>query len=291
MKDVSIKLKNLKARYFHFYLYCKWFPETKELLRRNEQYKNKYKGERCFILGNGPSLKTEDLSLLRDEYVFTVNQAVRLPQFKDIKSTFHVWADGNFFKIDKNKPEDMEQLNVMLSVGDENPEVQCFFPIDQHQFIKEFDIDKKINTNYFLINQTFYDDYNNEFDLTKPIPVFHAVVLYCISMAVYMGFSEIYLLGCDNTGIIVNIKSFLHENDNDDYGYDVSENDKKRMEAMLEKAGVEAYLESHLLATKNFRRLYKYCSDRNIKLVNCSSQTVIDSIPRKRMIDVLQNKY
>ena len=290
MKDVSIKLKNLKARYFHYFLMCKWFPETRELLRRNEQYKNKFKGERCFILGNGPSLKTDDLSLLKNEYVFTVNQSVRLPQFKDIKSNFHFWADENFFKIDKNKPEDMELLDTMLSVSDGNPDIQCFFPVQQMQFINHFEIDKHMNVNYFYSNQVLYDGYDKEMDFTKPIPGFGTVVHWCIAMAVYMGFSEIYLLGCDNTGIVVNIKSLLRTNDDTDYGYEVSENEKKRLEALLERNNLEAYLKTYLLTVQDYRRLYKYCSDRNIKLVNCSSQTVIDSVPRKSLTDVLSQK-
>lgn len=37
---------------------------------RLEQYRNKHAGERCFILGNGPSLKKTDLSLLKREISF-----------------------------------------------------------------------------------------------------------------------------------------------------------------------------------------------------------------------------
>jgi len=35
---------------------------------------NKHQGERCFILGNGPSLKHTDLSLLKDEITFGMNR-------------------------------------------------------------------------------------------------------------------------------------------------------------------------------------------------------------------------
>lgn len=34
-----------------------------------------HRGERCFIIGNGPSLKTMDLSPLRDEFTFGLNRA------------------------------------------------------------------------------------------------------------------------------------------------------------------------------------------------------------------------
>ena len=36
--------------------------------------KDKHRGQRCFIIGNGPSLKQTDLSLLRDEVTFGVNR-------------------------------------------------------------------------------------------------------------------------------------------------------------------------------------------------------------------------
>jgi hypothetical protein len=38
-------------------------------------FKNKHTGEKCFILGSAPSLKMEDLSLLKDEYVFLTNRS------------------------------------------------------------------------------------------------------------------------------------------------------------------------------------------------------------------------
>lgn len=37
-------------------------------------FNNLHKGERCFILGNGPSLNRTDLDLLKDEYTFGMNR-------------------------------------------------------------------------------------------------------------------------------------------------------------------------------------------------------------------------
>lgn len=37
-------------------------------------YHNRHRGDRCFIIGNGPSLKHTDLSLLRDETTFGMNK-------------------------------------------------------------------------------------------------------------------------------------------------------------------------------------------------------------------------
>ena len=37
-------------------------------------YKNKFAGERCFVVGNGPSLNNMDMSKLSDEYTFGMNR-------------------------------------------------------------------------------------------------------------------------------------------------------------------------------------------------------------------------
>ena len=43
------------------------------------------------------------------------------------------------------------------------------------------------------------------------IPSFTTVVQYCIIVAIYMGFNEIYLLGCDSTGIVATINCALNQ--------------------------------------------------------------------------------
>lgn len=259
-------------------------------LGRNKKLENKYSGKRCFILGNGPSVKQQDLSLLSDEYVFTVNQAARNESFGKIKSNFHFWADANFFMIDENKPEDMELLETMKNVNKDNKDIQVFFPLEQKGFVEKFGIDKSLNVNYFLTRLYMTENYKRNIDFTKPIPSFGTVVQWCVIAAVYMGFSEIYLMGCDNTSLMVTMKSALKINDDQDYGYSVTENEKKRMESIVQRNGLEAYTESYLETLKGYRKLYNYCSKRGIKLVNCSAQTVIDSVPRENYEDVIARR-
>ena len=49
----------------------------KQFLKENRKYKDINKGQRCFILGNGPSLNLYDLSVLSNETVFAVNEFVK----------------------------------------------------------------------------------------------------------------------------------------------------------------------------------------------------------------------
>jgi hypothetical protein len=49
-------------------------PWRRESVRRLAALKDIHRGQRCFIIGNGPSLKRTDLSLLKDEFTFGMNR-------------------------------------------------------------------------------------------------------------------------------------------------------------------------------------------------------------------------
>ncbi len=64
--DGSKRLKEIPNAYFH-----SWRKQSRnELLK----FHNIHQGKRCFIVGNGPSLKQTDLSKLKNEYTFGMNR-------------------------------------------------------------------------------------------------------------------------------------------------------------------------------------------------------------------------
>ncbi len=268
----------------------KAFPDAKVELARNAVFKDTKKGKRCFVLGNGPSLRTEDLTQLVNEDVITVNQAARHPDFSAMRTNFHFWADPNFFVVDENRPEDLDLLEIMKKVNTDDNKPICFFPFMQKKFVKKHKLDEVLTVHYFHSSAPIPDDFDGEIDCSRVTPGFHTVVMWGISLAIYMGYSEIYLLGVDTTSILVNIKSFLQQNDSSDYAYDISENEKLRLERMLQRQSLENQARSFWFTLKQYRNLFNYCSNRGIKLVNCSSSTLIDSVPRKSLTDVLSGK-
>jgi len=53
-------------------------PDSLSSRRDLARLKNSLRGRRCFILGNGPSLRQTDLKLLRDEFTFGLNRVYLL---------------------------------------------------------------------------------------------------------------------------------------------------------------------------------------------------------------------
>lgn len=60
------RLPNLPAAYLN--------PARRDSIARLAALRDRHRGERCFILGNGPSLKRTDLSKLRNETTFGLNR-------------------------------------------------------------------------------------------------------------------------------------------------------------------------------------------------------------------------
>ena len=103
--------KKLYSKIFSFLKWLKISKNEKKELEKNEEFKNKHLGKRCFIIGNGPSIKNVDLTLLSKEITFTVNQMPRMENFKNIQTNYHIWSDRRFF-IDN-----VEIINIMKNVN------------------------------------------------------------------------------------------------------------------------------------------------------------------------------
>ncbi len=51
-----------------------WHPWRRESIRRLRALKDAHRGQRAFIIGNGPSLRNTDLTRLREEFTFGLNR-------------------------------------------------------------------------------------------------------------------------------------------------------------------------------------------------------------------------
>ena len=261
--------------------------EYVKILKTNKIFKNLFNESRCFILGNGPSLNSVDFTKLSDEYVFTVNQIARRNDFNSLKSNFHFFADTFFYNLDETK-EDAEVLDVIKRVKTHDNNPMVFFPINAFEFIKKNGLDKELDIHFFKSELIFGDFFEQDINYSKVVPSFNTVVQWCISMAIYMGFKEIYLLGCDNTGIISTVKSVLKE-DVSEYTYDMTDNERKRMQKMLNENTLYEHALSYAYTLKGYSDLKKYCDKRGIRLYNCSNPTVIGSIEKISLDKVLKD--
>lgn len=254
-------------------------------LNANHELENIHKGKRCFVIGNAPSLNTQDLSVLKDEIVLTVNQISRNKQFKSLNTNYHFWADPGFFK-ENSKEGDKELLEVMMSVNTDGNRPVCFFPLEAKEFVSNKKLDQILNVRYFVPGHILFDQYK-KIDFSGMIPGMNTVVQYAIMLGIYMGCTEIYLLGCDCTGILSYIETKT-DSGNFEYAYDISQAEAERMKAMLGGVSCEQTFYGWAKIFEGYRLLGEYCKQKGVQLINVTNGGILDCLPRKKFENVVK---
>lgn len=152
--------------------------------------------------------------------------------------------------------------------------------------VKQFQLGKELNINYFQ-QGWYYISEKHDVDFTKFTPAFSSVVHYLICLAVYMGFKEIYLLGCDCTSIVTIIDNYLGKGENAQYAYAISANEKRRMEKVQQLTKVRDELQSTIRLFDDYERLLRYCTARGVSLYNATNPTLLDTVPKVDINEVL----
>ncbi|MFL0165442.1 6-hydroxymethylpterin diphosphokinase MptE-like protein [Candidatus Clostridium helianthi] len=184
------------------------FSNTEDLFGENRnpelsKYKDIHKGERCFIIGNGPSIRTEDLEKLceKNETTFACNQIYKV--YDKVK-----WRP-DYFVMQDNKCI-IEFYNEVLAT------VECTKFIGD--YIKDiWDGRETHNLEKIHMRAQSYLPHMPGFssDIVNGVYEGWNVIYSSIQIAAYMGFEEIYIIGVD-----MKFTANLKENSNhfiDDY--------------------------------------------------------------------------
>ena len=213
-----------------------------KIVEKKEHYKNLYEGQRCFILGNGPSLNKTNLDLLRDEYTFGCNKISLLYTARNWHPSFYVMVSSDIWRHDW-----LFSTSESVKLG-----IPCFLNKEHttyNQTVKSFFDDcKKLNSVYKIRvvggrKGYPYADGCWSSDPMATATKWGTILLTCFQLAVYMGFKEIYLLGCD-LGFAPGTSNFdpkYNPTHFDKHGDIHSHEAHVLAKRMTEKAGVKVY--------------------------------------------------
>jgi hypothetical protein len=159
---------------------------------RLRKLKDRHAGKRCFIIGNGPSIKEQNLLPLKDEYTFAVNWFVLHPHFQELDIKYFcvsdpwlLWARG----------EAAADLMCPLSESKST----LFFERRGRPVIERSGLFLDRELYYLWMHwNTKVESGVMSLDIADRVLHGRSVIInFCIPVAYYMGFSKIYLLGCD----------------------------------------------------------------------------------------------
>lgn len=151
-------------------------------------YKDKYDGRRCVIIGNGPSLKPEDLDRLKGEITFASNRIYNLYDKTDWRPTFLCAQDHVVLEsICEHLPQVALQ-SEMLILAASAYEIceQAVADVENLIWMPLRYIPPRNDRYHFSVNAV------------KEVIEGLTITYSCMQLAAYMGFREIYLLGVDH---------------------------------------------------------------------------------------------
>jgi N-acetylneuraminate synthase len=170
--------------------------ERLQTVMLNGRLKDRHAGQRCFILATGPSIKKQPLRHLAGEHCIAVSNFFVHPDYKAIKPAYHCIAPFH-----PPITEDGWQ-SWMTEVAQSTGGATMLFGLR--------DLERNDRPGCFDGREKFYLSFGasveqleaHGLDLTRLVPQPQSVTIMALYAALYMGFSEIYLLGCDHDWIL-----------------------------------------------------------------------------------------
>jgi hypothetical protein len=259
--------------------------------------KNHPKSSICFVLGNGPSLKTDidrQLDLLQQGEVFCVNDFAKSELYALIQPNYYViadpasWNNVNSDRADRLRAELYEQI-----ISKTFWPLKIFVPFQAKNFFEAIFSTSK-NITLICFNSTSLNDdvsiAHLLYDLGVCMPRVQNVLIAALYLTLRIGYKKVILLGADhswhqtleldseNRVCIRNLYFNTHEAALKPWFKDYDEVDIWNMPDIF-----------HALAAMfdGYCKLEKYAGHHGAQIYNASSVTFIDAFQRMPIKDAV----
>lgn len=252
------------------YFYYKYTQSENELEKRKNGFldtkyqwmldlKNSAKSKRCFVIATGPSLIMDDLELIKNEFSFGMNSVIKAFDKTEWRPNLYMIQDEYVYEKLENEIFDVtKKNNFLVCVGGVIP--IKFKTAENYLSYALHYLDHKMYHNKSYGQYKFSDDcYNVIYDG-------YTVTFSVLQMACYMGFNEIYLLGCD-----------CNYNQSKSHFVDYGHHDPK------------ATIMGDKMITGHFE-FKKFADSLGIRVINCTRGGMLEVYPRMNLKDVVKEE-
>lgn len=222
-------------------------------------YKNKYTGQRCFLIGNGPSLHAEDLTKLceHSEITFAFNRIYNIFDETPWRPDFYISQDEKMLSGCMDTVKSLELPVKLIPI-----QLKWYHGIDipDAQYFNISGQEAEHPDDFYFSDSIDHEIFNSS-----------TVMYTAAQLAAYMGFAEIYLIGVDhhfqisqnNKGEIIVDKSVK------DYFSDKYNEDKANL-----------YIPNTEKSTLTYIAMKQQCSQRGIQVYNATRGGRLEVFPR-----------
>jgi len=260
------------------------FPQA--LFKPNEKFRNIHKGKRCFILASGPSIKNQDLSPIYGEICIAVSHFHLHDDIKKINPKYHVLAPQHYpfnfsdsSKYFNDFKESYKNINPNIFLGLTNYEFNYLNLLKKHPELKVPNIHYLNYSEFISLSE---ENHLNEkiWDISENLFIQRTVIYGALQISIYMGFSEIYLIGVDHDYLNDITRTTNHHF----YAEEKGISDKTH----LDQFDLEYWFLEYHLRWKQFRLIENYCKEKQIKIYNATEGGMLDVFERKNLKSIFK---
>ena len=238
----------IEERAKYFVTRCK--PNLFKIRNKMAKLPKEGMGQDLYIILNGPSLKTQDLSVLKGKNTMFVNRGFMHPMYKELQPKYHVFLDSNI----RDGVWPVSWLDEIFALS---PNVRIIMPVSwyHHPTFSDYKDDERI---YWL-------DWH--------VPFYTLGVSGgCFSYAIHQKFENIYFTGFDANSCAFDM---IKSSESHFYGSDpeLSEMTSMQHSMALMSTAIHFY---------SLNKLAAYCKKKHINIFNMTNGGLIDMFPRKQ---------
>ena len=243
-----------------------------DILERLNVFKDKHEDRRGFVIGNGPSLKIDDLEKLRDEITFGCNGVYALYDHTKWRPTYYVTQDATSIKALKR--EDVRQ-KVRESEA-------IFTNLFSYYYINDYG--DKLDNVYFYKNKQGVDEIrlraNFSDDISQLIYNAGTISYVMLQLAIYMGIKEIYLLGIDfSFSADKKLNGEIVKQDVIDHN-EIIEKEEAKNYSLHKKLFNAKYMANTEYQLMGYQAAKRYADAHGIKIYNATRGGKLEVFPR-----------
>jgi hypothetical protein len=248
-------------------------------LKKNIELKDKYNNKRIFILGSGSSILLYDLKVLNSEYVMTQNS---FHMHKDIS-----YVDPNIHCVVPYYQSNKEisiWVDYIADMKARMPNSLFLWGLNTKALIDKYHEDISENSYYIRTKYNLLTLKKAKVNISKTIMTIPTVLTQCLTVAIYLGFKEIYLLGFD-------LDQICHTNDQT-YGrfYGMSKITETEFEKdanqRLDVETTDGWY-TWWLMNKQFFLIKHFADQNNISIVNGTQGGILSYFKREPIENII----
>ena len=167
---------------------------TRRLIERNRGLRNAHVGQRCFILATGPSIRELDLSPLQNECCIAVSEFYKHKQYRLISPAYYAFAPRHPPFTEEDRLRELEEMKKLTT------REKFVFGLSDRRVVERSQLVPDTSRLHYIDFQQA-EKQLDAIDLTAAFPIPCSAALIAVWIAIYMGVSQIYLVGCDHDAL------------------------------------------------------------------------------------------